>query len=89
MFQKSLPTIGRLFSNRCKTFLLFLVVEIKKDDDDSKENVAKNRDAQKHFEIVNSKRSKHKYHFYFLSPDDYGEFFKLCDKIVILHLDLR
>ena len=53
-----------------------LAVEIKKDDDDSKENIAKNRDAQKHFEMVNEKQNKQKYHFYFLSPEDYVEFFQ-------------
>jgi len=53
-----------------------LIVEIKKDDDDSKENIAKNRDAQKHFEILNSKQNTYKYHFYFLSPEDYTEFFQ-------------
>jgi len=53
-----------------------LVVEIKKDDDDSKENIAKNRDAQKHFEMINGMRNNQKYHFYFLSPEDYIEFFQ-------------
>jgi len=53
-----------------------LAVEIKKDDDDSKDNIAKNRDAQKHFEIINGKENKQKYHFYFLSPEDYVEFFQ-------------
>ncbi len=53
-----------------------LVVEIKKDNDDSKENRAKNRDAQKHFEIVNNLQKKQKYYFYFLSPEDYLEFFQ-------------
>ena len=38
-----------------------LVVEIKKDDDDSKDNIAKNRDAQKHFEMINGKENKQKY----------------------------
>ena len=53
-----------------------LAVEIKKDDDDSKDNIAKNRDAQKHFELINGKENKQKYHFYFLSPEDYVEFFQ-------------
>lgn len=53
-----------------------LVVEIKKDDDDSKENVAKNRDAQKHFEIINKKEGSQHYYFFFLSPEDYTEFFQ-------------
>jgi len=53
-----------------------LTVEIKKDDDDSKDNIAKNRDAQKHFEMINGKENKQKYHFYFLSPEDYVEFFQ-------------
>lgn len=53
-----------------------LVVEIKKDDDDSRENIAKYRDAQKHFEAINGMQKKQKYYFYFLSPDDYTEFFQ-------------
>lgn len=53
-----------------------LVVEIKKNDDDSKENVAKNRDAQKHFEMVNEIQKGQNYIFYFLSPEDYTEFFQ-------------
>jgi len=53
-----------------------LVVEIKKDNDDSRENFAKNRDAQKHFETLNNKQNVYKYHFYFLSPEDYTEFFQ-------------
>lgn len=53
-----------------------LVVEIKKDNDDSKENIAKNRDAKRHFKTINGKQNKQQYHFYFLSPDDYLEFFQ-------------
>ena len=40
------------------------------------ENIAKSRDAQKHFEIINGMQNKQKYHFYFLSPEDYAEFFQ-------------
>lgn len=53
-----------------------LAVEIKKDDDDSRKNIAKSRDAQKHFGIINGMQNKQKYHFYFLSPEDYAEFFQ-------------
>ena len=53
-----------------------LVVEIKKDDDDSKENIAKNRDAIKHFEVLNNLQNKQKYYFYFLSLEDYDDFFE-------------
>lgn len=53
-----------------------LVVEIKKDDDDSKENIAKNRDALKHFETINKMQDKQQHYFFFLSPEDYLEFFQ-------------
>lgn len=57
-----------------------LVVEIKQDGDDSSRNRAKLRDATKHFETVNErlteKGEKWRYHFYFLSPDDYTSFFQ-------------
>lgn len=53
-----------------------LSVEIKKDDDDSKENSAKNKDALKHFEMINNKQNEQKYYFFFLSPEDYIEFFQ-------------
>jgi len=53
-----------------------LVVEIKKNDDESRENIAKNRDAQEHFEKINEKQDEQKYYFYFLSPEDYAEYFQ-------------
>lgn len=53
-----------------------LSVEIKNDNDDSRENIAKNRDALKHFEIVNKSQDEQQYYFYFLSPEDYVEFFQ-------------
>ena len=53
-----------------------LSVEIKNDDDDSKENSAKNKDALKHFEMINNKQNDQHYYFFFLSPEDYTEFFQ-------------
>lgn len=53
-----------------------LVVEIKKDEDDSRENQAKNRDALKHFAVINKLQNKYHYFFFFLSPEDYIEFFQ-------------
>ena len=38
-----------------------LVVEIKKDEDDSKENIAKNRDAVAHFNLINKLQTKQRY----------------------------
>jgi type III restriction enzyme len=56
-----------------------LVVEVKMEGDDSNRNKAKYRDGQKHFETLNSKLTEKKepwrYHFYFLSPEDYTSFF--------------
>ena len=52
------------------------MVEIKKDEDDSRENIAKNRDALKHFEMINKLQDKQCYYFFFLSPEDYVEFFQ-------------
>jgi len=57
-----------------------LVVEIKADGDDSNRNRAKYRDGLKHFLTLNERLKeageKWKYHFYFLSPDDYTKFFE-------------
>ena len=48
--------------------------------DDSNRNKAKYRDGQKHFETLNTRLAEIKepwrYHFYFLSPDDYTSFFE-------------
>ena len=57
-----------------------LVVEIKAEGDDSNRNRAKCRDGQKHFETLNARLTEGgepwKYHFYFLSPEDYTHFFE-------------
>jgi type III restriction enzyme len=57
-----------------------LVVEIKAEGDDSNRNRAKYRDGLKHFELLNLKLAeqgeKWRYHFYFLSPEDYTHFFE-------------
>lgn len=56
-----------------------LVVEVKSEGDDSNRNKAKCRDGLKHFEMLNAKLIEQgeswRYHFYFLSPEDYTSFF--------------
>jgi type III restriction enzyme len=56
-----------------------IVVEIKKDGDDSKKNAAKYRDGKKHFEELNkaleSKGIPQRYWFKFITPTDYDDFF--------------
>lgn len=56
-----------------------LVVEIKHDGDDSSRNKAKYRDGKAHFERLNealvAADEPWRYHFYFLSPEDYTGFF--------------
>ncbi|MDD2389291.1 MAG: DEAD/DEAH box helicase family protein [Desulfobacterales bacterium] len=56
-----------------------LVVEIKQDGDDSNRNKAKFRDGKAHFERLNVALKESgepwRYHFYFLSPEDYTGFF--------------
>lgn len=58
---------------------IVLVVEIKSDGDDDNRNKAKHRDAKEHFKRLNERLeaagNPWRYHFYFLSPDDYGTFF--------------
>lgn len=58
---------------------IVLVVEIKSDGDDDNRNKAKLRDAKEHFKGLNDRLESAgkpwRYHFYFLSPDDYGTFF--------------
>ncbi len=58
----------------------FVVVEIKEDKDDSDENKAKYKYANKHFELLNQrlkdKKIKQKYIFHFLSPEGYTTFFE-------------
>jgi len=55
-----------------------LVVEVKSDGDDNNRNKAKCRDGIKHFETLNSRlkaaKEPWRYHFYFLSPEDYTSF---------------
>ncbi len=57
-----------------------LVVEIKADGDSHPKNRAKYRDAQEHFKVLNEKLQDKgvnwTYHFYFLSPDNYTDFFQ-------------
>ncbi len=56
-----------------------LVVEIKAESDDSNRNRAKCRDGLRHFELLNVRLAElgepWRYHFYFLSPEDYTHFF--------------
>ena len=56
-----------------------LVVEVKMEGDDTERNKAKYRDGVKHFETLNAKLKElgepWRYHFYFLSPEDYTSFF--------------
>ena len=58
---------------------IVLVVEIKSDGDDDNRNRAKLRDAKEHFKQLNERLEAGgmpwRYHFYFLSPADYGLFF--------------
>jgi len=57
-----------------------LVVEIKSEDDDTNRNQAKCRDGLKHFDTLNQRLTDAgepwRYHFYFLSPEDYTHFFQ-------------
>ena len=57
-----------------------LVVEIKADGDSHPKNRAKYRDALEHFKVLNEKLKDRgidwTYHFYFLSPDNYTDFFQ-------------
>ena len=56
-----------------------LVVEVKAEGDDSNKNRAKCRDGLKHFDTLNERlamlKEPWRYHFYFLSPEDYTSFF--------------
>ena len=56
-----------------------LVVEIKQDGDDNNRNKAKYRDGKEHFKRLNAVLAEAeepwRYHFYFLSPEDYTGFF--------------
>jgi type III restriction enzyme len=57
-----------------------LVVEVKMEGDDSNRNRAKCRDGLTHFETLNARLAEQdepwRYHFYFLSPEDYTGFFQ-------------
>jgi len=57
-----------------------LVIEVKAEGDDSNRNSAKCRDGLKHFETLNERLKEAgepwRYHFYFLSPEDYASFFE-------------
>jgi type III restriction enzyme len=57
-----------------------LVIEVKAEGDDSNRNRAKCRDGLRHSEVLNERLLKMKepwrYHFYFLSPEDYTHFFE-------------
>jgi type III restriction enzyme len=59
---------------------IFVVVEIKEDDDISDINKAKNKYAKSHFKTLNEKllesNIKEYYKFYFLSPNSYTAFFE-------------
>jgi type III restriction enzyme len=66
---------------RLKDLAIILVVEIKSDEDrDRNRNAAKYRDGTRHFETLNVKLEEigepWRYHFYFLSPEDYTQFFQ-------------
>jgi type III restriction enzyme len=56
-----------------------LVVEVKAEGDDSNRNRAKCRDGLKPFEMLNQRLEAAgepwRYHFYFLSPENYTSFF--------------
>lgn len=68
-----------------------LVVEIKAPDDDNLRNKAKYRDGKQHFDALNkklqSRKIEWKYHFYFLSPENYTDFFQAVKRE--LRLELR
>jgi type III restriction enzyme len=52
-----------------------LVIEIKSDADITEVNKAKSKHANIHFQELNDRKLKQKYHFKFLSPKDYTSFF--------------
>jgi type III restriction enzyme len=57
-----------------------VVVEIKKDGDDSKKNAAKYRDGKRHFDELNKalemNENMQRYWFKFLTPSDYDDFYQ-------------
>lgn len=72
------------FFIRVKASSDILVVEIKADGDESSRNRAKCRDGMKHFTLLNQylkdADESWRYHFYFLTPDDYAHFFTQVQK---------
>jgi len=68
------------FFLKLKAKLEVLVIEIKADEDSRPKNRAKHRDAKEHFKALNEKlkaaKMQWKYHFYFLSPENYTDFFQ-------------
>lgn len=66
----------------------FIVVEIKKDKDDSDENKAKYKYAKEHFEKLNQKlltaNINQQYIFHFLSPNAYTTFFEYLKNETLL-----
>ena len=61
-----------------------IVVEIKKDGDDSKKNAAKYRDGKRHFDELNkalaARDIPQRYWFKFLTPTDYDDFFQVLQE---------
>lgn len=57
-----------------------LVIEIKSDEDTSEVNMAKLKYAKRHFGELNRKQKKYRYHFKFLSPEDFAQFFEALKK---------
>ena len=59
---------------------IILIVEIKAPDDAQPKNKAKYRDGKEHFKVLNEKlKAKNiewEYYFYFLSPENYTDFFQ-------------
>ncbi|MFZ3046648.1 MAG: hypothetical protein WA151_12110, partial [Desulfatirhabdiaceae bacterium] len=68
------------FFIKLKDSNIILVVEIKADGDDRQQNRAKSRDGRQHFGVLNDYlkqgRMGWQYYFYFLTPEDYSEFFQ-------------
>jgi type III restriction enzyme len=68
------------FFLKIKDLYEILVVEIKEEGNNIPRNKAKLRDAKSHFKLLNEKLKKSKinwhYSFYFLSPENYTDFFQ-------------
>ena len=67
--------------------VIYLVIEIKADGDNSIENKAKYKYGKKHFDELNERLKeaniKEEYIFHFLSPKDYHVFFKYIQEAKI------